>query len=514
MQRRMRNTMSLSKRRRGIQRFRSPYDGEEWSLDFDREVVTGRMLHRGISESCTARFTGLPAGGAAMEFLWLCGPALKSSMVGRFATQLSRYLNFAHEKRRAAGSAECFGAYVDFLNDGSRKESTRRGMLSATLVFLDWAQQMGMISATTHQSMRSRMRRHFRGFKKRQYEIMMARAIAPEEYTRLLRAIRMELEEQRGLIERGDAIPSADACLPAILVLGALLAMRPAEFNAMCAGDLRTRESEPWLYLHAPNKAHAYVWLSRTCVEALKVALTYEATRGFPRGDDDPFFRKPNGARLTSLAMSAMLGRFCEKYFRATDPLTGLPVLFRETAAEKAPLGLLLSDLRHAAISHMARTVERPQELKIFARHASAKTTMEFYVKTAQVELIDEVSLALKPFSEALRMALRNEIATPADAAAASKAGALLPGGHCQEVLRGIVGCLRATDCRRCKHFRIHPDKRAFFVQERQRSLGIAVAADSIGCKRDSEVARGQAALNDAIIDRIDEHLLKAGAAL
>jgi hypothetical protein len=103
-------------------------------------------------------------------------------------------------------------------------------------------------------------------------------------------------------------------------------------------------------------------------------------------------------------------------------------------------------------------------------------------------------------------MELRGEIASESEKELAGRVGASLPGGHCKEVVDGIVGCRRASDCRKCDRYRIHADKLDFFIMDLARAREAVQRAEREGRKRDAEVQRGIAALNLAIIDRIDEY--------
>lgn len=91
---------------------------------------------------------------------------------------------------------------------------------------------------------------------------------------------------------------------------------------------------------------------------------------------------------------------------------------------------------------------------------------------------------------------------------AAESASAAVPGGHCEQAVAGDRSCKRATDCRLCVFFRIHVSKRSFFLKEMEESVRQAdFLQKKQGLLRDAQNLREFAALNQAIINRIDEQL-------
>ena len=118
------------------------------------------------------------------------------------------------------------------------------------------------------------------------------------------------------------------------------------------------------------------------------------------------------------------------------------------------------------------------------------------------------VARFLAPSAELVRISLENRVASEPEERAASDAKATVAGGHCEQALSGDRLCQRATDCRLCSFFTIHTSKREFFVQERQGALKEADRLQNeLGLYRDAQNLREFAALNEAIINRIDEHL-------
>jgi hypothetical protein len=147
-----------------------------------------------------------------------------------------------------------------------------------------------------------------------------------------------------------------------------MLGARAAELNVAANGDRRTRDGDPWLYVHAPNKRDAYIWLPKYVRETLALVDAYHDAHRHSRASDAPLLCHENGARLTSPKINRMLRAFFAKYFKTTDR-HGNPVLYREVRGAKEPFDLNYSDLRHAAITEMSRWEQNPEHLRIFARH-------------------------------------------------------------------------------------------------------------------------------------------------
>jgi hypothetical protein len=395
-------------------------------------------------------------------------------------------------------------------------ETTQRGYATYVCIFAErHLQQEAGVAAYECESARRRLRKAFRGFRRRATQQLGDRAVSPAEYLRLVRAVRMELEESRDLLDR---TPSEQAAydhhalplLPFVLLAGLLLAVRSAEVNVMNVGDLHLRDGDPWLHVHAPNKPSAHIWLPEHVREALRVAKQWMARYRPDPGPGDPLLmvlhpESGDLVRMDSVWVRNALRVFYAKWFRRRAP-DGSPVLYRVLEGERVPFDVGFADYRTAAITDAARHERNPAKLRIFARHKSVATTLLYYVKQTHMEWVEDITTSLAPDAELLRMAMASEIATRADAAAAPAAGALVPGGHCADHLNGVVGCRRSRDCRLCRRFRIHPDRRDYFATDLDRALSEVARAEGLGLKRDVEVHRGVAALNQAILNRIDEY--------
>ena len=124
---------------------------------------------------------------------------------------------------------------------------------------------------------------------------------------------------------------------------------------------------------------------------------------------------------------------------------------------------------------------------------------------------MNNVALCLAPSAELLRIALENRIANQSEERTAQASIASVPGGHCAQALSGDLSCRRAIDCRLCQFFRIHVSKREFFVKELEEGLAQAETLQrDEGLTRESQNLRQFAALNQAIISRIDEHVFQS----
>lgn len=211
--------------------------------------------------------------------------------------------------------------------------------------------------------------------------------------------------------------------------------------------------------------------------------------------------------QLDSIRLTYHLRRFYRKYFDLRDA-TGERVLYRvdgETG-DAIPFDLPFSKYRHASITEFSRFERDPSKLRRFARHEWLKTTTNYYVRNTLEEVREAAITGLGPFSERVRLRVLARRATDEELESAQKESALVPGGACGEALQGIYGCRRATDCRLCSYFLIDPRKRDWFIEDSKR---LNERADRIerekGYVREVQNLRGMAALNDAIVQVIDE---------
>jgi hypothetical protein len=217
--------------------------------------------------------------------------------------------------------------------------------------------------------------------------------------------------------------------------------------------------------------------------------------------------------RFDTIWVAGALKVFYRKWF-AEPGRDGAPVLYRERGGARVPFDLPFSQYRSAAITEMARHEQNPEKLRIFARHRSIQTTFGYYVREAyeawlaevtRTLVSGEVSADVAAGAELARIATPLAIATADERAAASAAGARVPGGICSLALKQI-GCKRSRLCLLCRFFRIHPDRREHFTHAFQGAMARRDRAAAAGRKRDAEIHTNVMTLNQAVLDRIADY--------
>ncbi|MCA1618442.1 MAG: hypothetical protein LC795_03835 [Acidobacteria bacterium] len=313
--------------------------------------------------------------------------------------------------------------------------------------------------------------------------------------------------------EKQDEYEPTFPLLPFVLQLGVALAIRSVELNYLFVGDLVSDR----LRVHAPNKRPAELWLPPSVRAALELAQTWMARYRTTNESDDPLLivplaygkRKGECVRFDTIVLRDALTRFYKKYFSLSGK-DGKPILYSVSSEDQEtliPFSLPFSEFRSAAITEAARHERNPEKLRLFARHKYVANTYKYYVRETHLQWMKNISLNLAPSAEMLRIAIQNKVSGKLDEGRAKEQGALVPGGHCDRVLVGDTSCARANDCRLCTYFRIHPGRRQVFVIDRETSLKEAETAQAHGLLRDAQNLRECAALNQAIIDRIDEYM-------
>ena len=215
--------------------------------------------------------------------------------------------------------------------------------------------------------------------------------------------------------------------------------------------------------------------------------------------------------QFDSLMLASSLRKLYEKYFDILDT-DGTPTLYTLSEDDESTFrqfSLSFTGCRSAAITEGARHESNPEIVMRFARHRHPNTTMKYYIRETHRQWMKNVTMSIAPSAELLRLSLENKLAQPKEEKAAKSIKASVPGGHCEQAVAGDRSCRRALDCRLCPFFRIHISKRDFFVKEREDALELAQRLhDEQGLMRDAQNLREFAALNHAIISRIDEHRL------
>lgn len=491
-------------------------DGYEWVVDSARLIMRGQRRVASRVDNVVRRFPRTQLSTVLLHHIMAVGPASLAGTLACMVRSCSSFLRYLERSDREDFSAEAFSEWLVAMQNDGMSEGGRRSYATHVIRLAEGPLvRAGVVSRAAATSARIRFRKHFRGFSRRALERLHDDALTGEEYLRLIRAARVELEESRAALlgpsDKKEAYPLALPLMPFVILAGAFMAVRASELNVLNVGDMREHDGTRWLHLHAPNKAPAQVPMHDGVYEALLVAQEWMAEYRESAAPDDPLLIWRSAAllvvRFDTIYMRDALVRFAEKWFGRTDA-NGRPILWREKNGVKIPMVLSVSALRAAGISEWARRERNPEKLRILARHRRIETTERYYIKQAHADYVDEWSRSLRTDVEMLRASMANAIAPREMAARAAALGALVEGGHCDEVMRGITSCDRAPDCRRCKNFRIHPDKREVFVVALERAIARAERAKADGLMRQVENYRGQAALNQAIIDRIDDYLL------
>lgn len=501
-------------------------DGRQWTVDERRSVISGTYVTAGRTARIRHGFADSPDSESLRAYFlehlnnWPSGTAAKAL----YAQQLLfKFMTGAEWQSLNAN------AYSDFLSwlrtdacrergHGSLAEPTRRAVGGRILHYMRWmAHRHGTAAGETVLAQR-RFRRAHQGTVKRRRERLRALAISPVEYVRLLRAVRMELEYVERLLTcpaEADVCHDAVGLLPAVIMLGATLAIRSSEINTLVCHDLF--RAEGYLYVHAPNKEPSLLWLPPGAQRALTAAFRWmDRYRVMPQTEEEakatPLFqmRLQEGAdrslrRFDTVSVRVALAQFAAKYFARR--IDGVPVLFLGELDAPRVFDRSFVSFRALALTEASRHVADPREMQILARHKSIGTTWEYYIRKTHREWLANVTLSMRASEEHMRIATAGTpVATSGVAQVAAERGALVQGGHCRRALSGDTACVRATDCRLCDNFVIHEDRRDFFEYERdcaQREADMLMG--EAGCSRDVEGLRQQVALNQAILDRIDD---------
>lgn len=490
----------------------------------DHTVKTSRVL---VNRTYTSFFdlSGHSISNLLCKYFAEHTPSFLSSTLIGYCHAFQLLLNFLHVTSCHTLNAESYAAFIEWMKTHKSPrtsepltEGTRRAFSTFTLKFMEWLLENGVIKAIDVTTARSRHRKAWRGSSARQLEQMRLKAISPEDYARLIRAIRLEYEESKELLEQPrhtqDEYEITFPLLPFTLLLGAELAIRSAEFNYLNVRDLRGDR----LLLNPPNKKASEVWLPPSLMSSLDLAQNWMANYRTSLAPDDSLLalplkkgpRRDQLVRFDTMLLPNSMSKFYKKYFSLIAP-DGMPYLYRPAGNDQSdllPFTLPFSELRSAAITEAARHERNPTVVMRFARHQCFRTTMKYYIRETHRQWVTNVAMFLAPSAERVRISLENKIARQDEEEKSRESGASVPGGHCASTLSGDQSCVRASDCRLCAFFRIHVSKREFFVREMKEALEQAHSLQSEqGLIRDVQNLREFAALNQAIIDRIDEHL-------
>jgi len=502
-------------------------DGHTINIDLgNHNVVAIRQIANRSSQSFVD-FGMHPLADAICQFLIQRAPVWPSGTLLGYCHAFVRLLEFCKRSSSEELTAETFAAFTSWLKSVKSKrngyafvEQTRRCYGCFVLKLMEWLVEQDEILPREVYLARGRHQRAFRGSSARQLELMRATAVSPDEYVRLIKAIRLEYEECRALLNASgpDQIDydSTFPLLPFSLLLGTELALRSVEFNHLRVSDLNADR----LLLNPPNKEPSEVRLTPGLLATLELAQKWMLRFRKRPSRNDPLLvvpakrgRKANCVQFDSRLLLRSLRKFYEKYFAMLES-DGLPTLYRiaeEDESTLLPFRLSFRRIRSASITQAARYESNVEAVMQFARHKCLDTTMKHYIHETHKQWMNNVALCLAPSAELLRIALENRIADQSEERTAKASIASVPGGHCAQALSGDLSCRRAIDCRLCQFFRIHVSKRDFFVKELEEGLARAETLQrDEGLTREAQNLRQFAALNQAIISRIDEYVFQS----
>jgi integrase len=408
-----------------------------------------------------------------------------------------------------------------------------------------------------HEGMTSRRKKRFRGHNRRVHHERREAGLSESEYTRLLVALRLELDSCEDRLRlhaagdeplaiaglRGGRNPDGSAAKRHIdpnpyvcfaMLAGIELGMRSPEFNNLRLDDVTAFPDK--IRVRAPNKPHADLTLTPQVRRALDIVIAYAAQvrSDTPLGSMLCICRnvvgnhkRVNDTHVTSsLLSSRWLPRFYGKYFRMVRPGEQTPVLYADLDAsgELKPLNVPLADFRSIGLTAFARSERNLDIVRTHARHASLQTTETYYLRQRERQRLTDTSRYLTPSVERIRMLMARDIVADPDACTINelrRADALVPLGHCDEALKQHLtpeeeearalgyraGCIRARDCRLCDNFRPHAGLRDVYVKEAESAISEAINLRGRGELREAENQMEFAALNQAIVDAVDEYL-------
>jgi hypothetical protein len=498
-------------------------DGFPIRVNLTQFTFEGERLYANRKRKSYFDLSGHHLSRPMCEFLITHCSSLVSATLNCYGTAFGSLLRFLADSSYSTLNGESFAEYVKWLkhqkttrSGGRYAESTRRTYGIHLLRFMEWLTDADEVANNETDTARQAFIRAFKGYNARGLELLRLRAISPDEYIRLIRAARLEYETCKHIVN--GSLPTKREyditfpLLPFSILAGAQLGLRPVEFNYLTVGDLKGE----YLALNPPNKKSSVVWLPpsvKACLDlAQKWMLDYRPnpTRA------EPLLACPSNrmgqapVRFDTPLLTRSLKKFYRKYFDAVG-VDGRPCLYQTVEngpSQIVPTSLLFRDFRSAAITEAARHERNPDAVMRFARHTYFSSTLRFYIRETHSQWTSNIARFLAPSAELVRISLENRVASEPEERAARDANVTVAGGHCEQALSGDRSCQRATDCRLCAFFTIHASKREFFIQERQGALKEADRLQNeLGLHRDAQNLREFAALNEAIINRIDEHL-------
>jgi hypothetical protein len=378
-----------------------------------------------------------------------------------------------------------------------------------------------------------------RGACQRITQISVDKALSQETYYNLLRALSLELEQcRRVLQQRGSGartslyadgsqgMPRLDPNPYVVLagVGGLLHGIRSPEFNSIKKTDLRVDPTHDRheLYVHAANKADGFIPVDGLFLEAWSLCEEWDgearsSARSGERGVDDEGFiysacYKYKFKRLiplrTTYLNDQLLPYFYRKWFEhEVEGEDGVmrPLLHAENDPSR-PLSCPYSKYRNAFGTHLADRQRDRQLTKEALRHEDESTGDRFYKNKTKLDHAKRVYHALKPEAQILAMKLKNPVMAGISAETlerAKSASASTPHGLCGAAMEG-GDCVRASGCLNCPFLVVIASRRPRFEADRIDFEEKAEKLEAQGDIRGAENALSQAKLCQAHIIRID----------
>jgi hypothetical protein len=379
-----------------------------------------------------------------------------------------------------------------------------------------------------------------RGFRRRATQISIDKALSKETYLNFLKAVTLEFEQCRGVLEQrssgkrlslyNDGMSGGLRLDPNPYVVFAALCglrhgVRSQEFNAIRRADLCVdmENGQHELYLHASGKPDAYIPVDDAFVEAWSLCEEWDReARAFARDgeigfDDSGFVYSSTSMRqykAVTLLHTERLNRhflpyFYRKWFKHDVQDKGgktRPLLHAENDIS-IPLWCPYSKLRNAFAVHFAERERNRHITKEVLRHANVSTSERFYLNNTKLDHAKKVYYALKPEAQMLVMGLKNPVEAGISVETLEKAkaaGALLPHGICGAAINGN-SCVRASGCLGCPYLVVIANRKPRFEAGREHYLKKADVLQAKGDFRGAENALSQAKLCQAHIIRIND---------
>ena len=469
-----------------------------------------------------------------MAFIRDVTPTVRAARLSSLVDALEKLTGFMLAEGWSSLTPESFMAFLRWLRESHWNQETERVIAGCVLRYAEWLYEDGQISGPELRSMKKARTQEFKGSSARKAKRRIDEdAVGPEELVRLYHAIRLLMDEVRGILGRGDNAEIAAyhprlPLLPFPLLLGIEHALRSKEYTYFRYDQIGSET----ITVRAPDKQPRRLLFDQHSPELREAWLLARAWqdryRTTWRPDEHPLYtvslRTANTGQLIPFVgntFDATLSFFYEKFYSATGT-SGDPVLFKVAKSEdgtetKVPFDLPWAKYRHASGTHFARIEPDPRKLMKFMGHSSPSTAEMYYIRQRWQEWQEKVAAGLRIRSERMNMLYVAAQLSPedreqakamhAEVAASTADGRTFVVGACGKSLEaGVLTCpMELRDCRLCPFVRIDPDLRDVYVEMAECDLAHAEACSLDGNHRGAEVAEAMAAVSLALIVRIDE---------